>query len=207
MNDIHWYERFGNVPGMAYAGHPDIDRRRLPDHDAKPSVESFVFDGNTQRSLSWKTSDGSTSQSPAAGWRTEEEPRKIPSSRIFRRLYEALELPGTASDYHFAMLGAYESLWSRRKREPEILTELEKILLLDVSLFEAYGESIGHVVQGEKFVPRVPAFQYLITLYEREGFLHEALDIAKRAAKAGQDPSDEQRLTERIAEVQAEDEA
>jgi len=206
MDDIHWYERLGNVPGITYKGHPDVDRRTLPQHNAKPSVESFVFDGRTQRSLSWKTESGSTSRSPAAGWSGGDDPRKTSAPQLLRRLYEAIELPGTISDYHFAMLGVYQVLWAHRKREPEILPELEKILLLDISLVEAHPKSITFDTQGEKFVPHVPAFEYLVALYEREGFLHEALDIAKRAVKAGQDSSDEERLTERIAVLDAEDE-
>ncbi len=207
MNDIHWYERLGNVPGVAYEGHPDVDRRKLPQHDAKPSMESFVFDGRTQRSLSWKTHEGSNSRSPAAGWAGGDDPRNTSAAQLLRRLYEAIELPGTISDYHFAMLGAYQELWSRRRREPEILPELEKILLLDIALVEAHPKSITFDTQGEKFVPRVPAFEYLVALYEREGFLHEALEIAKRAVKAGQGSSDEERLSERIAVLDAEDES
>lgn len=207
MDGIEWYERLGKVPGVAYKSHPAVERTKLPQHNAKPKVESYDFDGRTHRSLSWKTRDGSTSQSPAAGWRTDDDPRKTASSDLLRGLYEALELPGTIADYHFALLGTYQGLWARRKREPELLPELEQLLLLDVALVEAHPDAIAHEIQGEKLTPHVPAFHLLVSLYEREGFLHEALDIAKRGAAVGQGADDMDRVAERLAALEAEDTA
>jgi hypothetical protein len=205
MEDTQWFERLASVPGVQYVSHPDVDRRTLPQYDAKPKVNSFTFDGHTRRSLSWETPDGSTSRSPAAEWGADADRREAASVDLLRRLHEAVELPGTVADYHFALLGAYQVLWGRRKREPELLPEIEKLLLLDVSLVEAQPERIAPEIQGERIVPHVPAFHYLVSLYEREGFLHEALDIAKRAVKVGQGSADEERLIARIAELEAED--
>lgn len=207
MDDIAWYEQLAAVPGVPYTGHPTVDRTKLPQHNAKPEVHSYDFDGRSHRSLSWGTPQGSTSQSPAAGWRIDSDPRKTPSKDLLCALHEALALPGTIADYHFALLGAYDTLWARRKREPELLPELEHLLLLDVALVEAHPDAISHDVQGEKFTPNVPAFHLLVSLYEREGFLRDALEIAKRGAAVGQGDADVERLRERLAEIEAEDSA
>jgi hypothetical protein len=207
IDEIEWYERLGNVPGVTYKGQPAVDRTKLPQHNAKPEVHSYEFDGRVHRSLSWKTREGSTSQSPAAGWRGGDDPRKTPSADLLHKVYEALELPGTVADYHFALLGTYDTLWARRKREPQLLPELEQLLLLDVALVEAHPDAISHEMQGEKFTPHVPAFHLLVSLYEREGFFHDALDIAKRGAGLGQGGDDVERLSERLAAVEAEDTA
>jgi hypothetical protein len=204
MGDIEWYDRLASVPGVGFEGHPDVDRRALPQYNVKPTVNTFEFDGKTHRSLSWKTRDGSTSQSPAAAWASSDLD-SLEGDQVIRRMYQAVELPGTVSDYHFAMLGTYQLLWARRNREPELLPELERIMLLDISLVEAQSASIAFEVQGETTMPSVPAFHHLVSLYEREGFFHEALDIAKRAVKAGQSSADEERLIEQIAQLEAED--
>jgi hypothetical protein len=54
-------------------------------------------------------------------------------------------------------------------------------------------------------MPRVPAFDKLIALYEDEGFVHEALAIAQMATAAGQNASHEARLSQRLANLEAED--
>jgi hypothetical protein len=205
MDDIQWYERLAAVPGVRYEGYPNVDRRKLPQHNAKPSISRFEFDGQVHQSLLWTTRAGSTSQSPAAGWPGAGDSRKDTVAGRIRRVYEALELPGKVADYHFALLGTYEGLWTRRKREPELLPELEKILLLDISLVKAQPDRIAFDQQGEKVMPRVPAFHYLITLYEREGFLHEALEVASLAAMFGQGSEDEERVAARLAQLEAED--
>ena len=105
------------------------------------------------------------------------------------------------------MLGTCGILWSLRKRQPEVLLELEKILLLDITLVEAHGERLAFEHNGEQRMPRVPAFEQLISLYEREGFVHEALAIAKLATAADQGSADEERLSDRLAELTAQDDA
>jgi hypothetical protein len=110
-------------------------------------------------------------------------------------LREALELPGEPSDYHFALMGVYQALWQRRRNAPELLTEIETLCLLDIHLVEAQPSIVVNVYgNGPRFL-QVPAFSQLIQLYEREGFLHAAIDIASRAQ-----PFEQQNV--RLAELQ-----
>jgi hypothetical protein len=192
-----WFPRLAAIPGVNYAGHPDIDRTKLPGHCAKPRIQTLSFGGETHVSAMWNLPDGgATSQSPAAGW-SSTDLRGSPAGFV-RRVYEALELPGAASDYHFALLRAYEELWSMRRGEPEILAELERLCLLDIALVEARPEIIGYTGAAKGVASRVPAFEHLVFLYEGEGFLKDALDIARRAAACGQGTQDVERLEARI---------
>jgi len=203
MEDATWFERLAAVPAVGYTGHPGIDRRALPQHDAKPEIQTFSYEGERQQSLFWKTPTGGGSQSPASAWSSERDPR-APTPAVLRRLYEALELPGKASDYHFALLGTYELLWSRRRKEPEILPELERLFLLDIKLVEERPAIIRGMMPDERFAARVPAFHYLVYLYSREGFLEEALAIAKRAANLGQGDLDLREIEKRQADLEGE---
>jgi hypothetical protein len=207
MSDAEWYEGFRKVPGVAYPGHPDIDRRKLPQHNVKPEIETFDVGGEKHTSVMWQTRDGYSSQSPAAAWSSVDDPRVAEPEDVLRSMYEALELPGTVSDYHFKLLNACAALWSRRKRRPEVLPELEKILLLDISLVGLHGHSLMFEHEDGRVMPGVPAFDQLISLYEGDGFIHEAIAIAKLATAAGQGSSDEERLAERLVELEAEDNA
>lgn len=206
MRDAEWFEGLRTVPGVAYAGHPDVERTKVRGYNAKPKVETLDVGGETLKSVMWKTPDGGySSQSPASAWSSSGDPRTADPSDVIRTLYEALELPGTVADYHFKMLATCGALWSFRKQRPDLLAELEKILLLDVSLIKAHGYSLAFEHNGEHRMPRVPAFDQLISLYEHEGFVHEALAIAKLATATGQGSADEKRLSERLAQLEAED--
>jgi hypothetical protein len=208
MRDADWFEGLRNVPGVAYTGHPGVERTKVRGYNAKPKVEIFEIGSGKHTSMMWRMPEGGySSQSPASAWSSSGDPRNAEPADIIRSLYEALELPGTVADYHFKMLGTCSTLWSLRKQRPELLPELEKILLLDIALIEAHGDSLAFEHNGEHRMPRVPAFGQLISLYEHEGFVHEALEIAKLATAAGQGPSDEERLSERLAKLQAEDDA
>jgi|SRR5581483_7690150 len=205
MDDTKWVSRLGDLSGVGYVSPPAVERRKLPQHDAKPRVATFSYSGKHETSLMWKTGDGETSQSPASAWFSADDPRKISTADMLHRLYEALELPGVASDYHFALLQAYDILWSRRRREPGVLPELERLCLLNIHLVEQRPDIIHMPVQDEEFTARVPAFHYLVFLYEQEGAISDALDIARRAAAAGQDLSDLDRLEQRVAALEEED--
>lgn len=206
MEDAAWFARFADLPGVGYAGHPSIDRRTLPQHDAKPEVQTFSYDGKPQGSLFWKAPPGGSSQSPASAWAPHPDPRTATADAL-RRLYEALELPGQPTDYHFALLGGYELLWTRRRKEPDILPELERLCLLDIRLVEKFQAIILGMIPGQQFAARVPAFHYLVYLYSREGFLDEALTIAKLGAQLGQGDSDLREIEKRIADIEIENDA
>ena len=116
------------------------------------------------------------------------------------------ELPGSASDYHFALLRATEVLWGRRRQEPEILPELERLCLLDIKLIEARPEiARGERGDGASFGLYVPAFEYLVRLYEREGLVEDALHVARRGAAFGRGPAEAERLEARLRDLESED--
>lgn len=86
-----------------------------------------------------------------------------------------------------------------------MLPEIERLCLLDIKLVETRPETVRDPVGGREVTLRVPSFSRLIRLYEREGFIEEALDIARRAAALGQGTVDLQRLEARLQELNAED--
>lgn len=216
MNRAQLFPRLAAVPGVAYSRHPGIDRNRLPGAKARPRTQTFSLEGKVHSYLTWVTSKvhsfltwvtsegDSTTQSPAAARAHTDEDTTEPTE-VLHRVYEALELPGSAADYHFALLAAYESLRSECRTNPDLLAEFECLCLLDVSLVQSRPEAITHEGDGKTFMARVPAFKYLIRLYEREGFLADALAIARSAAACGQGTDDQDRLTKRLQDLKAED--
>jgi hypothetical protein len=204
MDESRWYARIRNIPGVRYEPSIAVDPASLPKHNVKPKVYTFDFDGEKRKSLSWETPDGSTSQSPASEWMSVEGRKETPET-VIQRVYEALELPGTAFDYHFALLHAYDDLAGRARRAPALLAEVERLCLLDVMLLEAVPDVVLNF--GGRDLPplRAPSFARLIDLYERNGFLDDALAIARRGEPLGQCVGEVERLTEEIALLRAED--
>jgi len=175
-----WFRCFAEVPGVSYVS--DQQRRaRLLEHDAVPEVNEFTADGKRIVALMWTTPDGSTSASPAhrlvatcARHETSEQTRD--------RVLSALELPGEILDYHFALQGAAELLYRRRRTEPSCLSFVEQLAWLDVKLVESH-EPLFHISENNDDYIHVLTFDMLVRLYEREGFLHEALAVAERFAR------------------------
>lgn len=203
---IEWFRRLADVPGMDYPGDPRVRRSALPEHDAVPRLVSYTFDGQRHEGLEWAMKDGTTSASPASRHATTlaSPPPDEPFQVHLQRLGEVLELPGTSSDYHFAIQGCVEHLWTRRRQEPGVLPEVERLCWLDIKLIEAQPTGIAYERDGKTDYPRVLAFGYLIQLYEREGFLAEALEVAERAARFGQGAEGDE-LRARLAQVEAEE--
>jgi hypothetical protein len=122
---------------------------------------------------------------------------------LLERLHQALALPGGVTDYHFAILTACSTIWMGRSEHPEMLDHLEELCLLDISLVERRPESLRAPNGGQMF--RIPTFDYLGRLYEREGPYEKALEIAKRGAALDQGEADVKRLEELVSNLQAED--
>ena len=198
LNDLTWYPRFGDVPGVSYKTPAGLTVERLPGFGVSPEIRRYK---GAPDSLEW----GNTSQSPAAA-RASYDDRNPDAAWIIRRLQEALELPGTATDYHFALAGGADSLYSRRLRDPAALPAVERFCWLDVQLIEARPEAF--LVEPGKRTDyyRFPALSRLITIYSTEGYLHEALAYAEKAERFGQGEGRAEKLRERIALIEAEDE-
>ncbi len=170
-----WYRRLGDIPGVGYATPPGVNRFKLRGASAKPKVSRFGFEGRQRLSAEWP---GGGSASPASQhMRTDKDG---PLTEVLHRLHEALELPGTASDYHYALMETYQALYSRRREEALALVEVERLCWLDIALVERCPRD-----RGEEFDLREvdhPAFSRLMQIYEREGYLLEARSVAERAA-------------------------
>lgn len=201
-----WFPRLADIPGIGYSGELGVVRTRLPGYNAKPTVEVYTYDGKQREILWWTAGEGKTTTSPARQYFSGHALRDETSETVIKHLKEALELPGQPADYHFSILGCIEELWAwkRRRREPWLLVEIEQFCLLDIRLIEALPEIIEFKQRGEKHYASVPAFSHLIHLYEREGFLEDALEVARRAARFNPDFSKLQELEQRIAELVSE---
>lgn len=175
-----WYRRFADVPGVGYQG-DDQRRSRLPERDLVPEVHEFDFDGTHSVSLSWTTRRGSSSASPvhelAFG-----DFAKESSAQVRERVLSALELPGEPMDYHFAMQGAAELFYGRRRTDPSFLPFVEWLAWFDARLVETH-EPLFRVNEESSEYISVFALGFLVDFHEREGYLHEALQLAERFAR------------------------
>lgn len=199
-----WFRRLAEIPGVRYNTPQGINRLQLPDHNILPELHTYGFDGRRRESLYWQTRKGSTSASPAQSWQTEPRPGESPAQTGVRQLYEALELPGEPSAYHFAIQNCNEMLWKYRREEPWVVELIEWLCWLDIQLIEACPEAISFDRDDETRYVNVLAFDRLISLYEREGYLREAIKVARRAVRFNQSQHDFESLQERIAQLEAE---
>ena len=183
---VEWFRRLGDIPGVTYVTPNGIDRSKLRGASDRPEVYRFP---SLPPSLSWPTRGGETSQSPASrSADVDFSEKRAPA--VLRRLHETLELPGEASDYHFAIQRVVEELWSRRRRESLARAQLENLAWLDIELIRARPETItNEYADAHPEQPRfynVLAFSRLMFFYEREGALLEALEVAELGMQFGQ---------------------
>ncbi len=192
------------MPGLSYEGSQTVDRTKLPGHILEPEVREYRFEGGLRRSISWPTSKGgSTSASPVHqrvfGSGTDTTPQEA-----LRHLEETLELPGELSDYHFAIQEVCKTVYEGRREDLSLLEEVERLCWLDIELLESYPEIVE--AQPGQYI-RVFAYERLVTLYEGEGYFHEALEVAERSLRMGQEhlPQAAVRLRLILQELDAED--
>ena len=200
---VQWYRRLADVPGVGFEGSPGVDRARLPGHAAVPQIEKTRVNGKRLEMVTWP---GRTSASPAQSWQSKSKKGETPAQAALRQMYEALELPGTPSDYHFAIQGCCNQLldWKTRHNEEWVYAEAEQLCWLDIRLIEAHPEAVSYDQEGKTKYARVIAFATLINLYEQEGYLFEALEVARKAVKFDQQLSSCEELERRIAALEAE---
>jgi hypothetical protein len=137
--------------------------------------------------MSWSTTNGGSSSASPAHERAFADLSRLSRDEVVRWVWEGLELPGKASDYHFLLQGAVEQAWSRRREDPAWLHWLETFAYLDLALVEAAPHAVmleGARPAGE-FV-RITSIERLLTLLEREGALREAMALADRARRFGE---------------------
>lgn len=174
-----WYAHFSKILGIHYNPLAPVDPEKLWNRGARPQVEHYSFDGKQHDSIMWLTADGGyTSASPA-----QQHSLMLSNptpTEILTHLSEALELPGTASDYHFALQGAHESLWRHRRAQADLYNTIETICHLDIALVTLLGQDM----YGDSPFA-VLAFNCLAGIYEVEGRLNEALAVYKQAESQG----------------------
>jgi hypothetical protein len=200
---VKWFSRFADIPKLAYQSPSHIRPKTLPGYNSKPRVERYNFASSTaSTSLIWNYDSMQTSQSPSSAWASSSNSQD--PLIILRKLYEALELPGELEDYHFIFLGGYEALWKIRREHPWVIPELERLCWLDLKLVETYPEIIKLENNISRHALHVPAYDRLIYLYEREGYLDVALDLAERAVKFDQQHDALKRIREKVERLQTE---
>jgi hypothetical protein len=197
-----WFRRFGDIPGITYTRPADLDPTALVGYAAVPEVSAYEFEGRRHESLMWSYGDGETSSSPAHNRAFES--REDSAQDVVRSCYEGLELPGEPSDYHFLIQGTASELWRRRRQHPEMITEVEHLCRLDLQLVETQPVAVTYDEGEDSRFFAVLAFGMLIELFEREGALHEALEVAELAGRYSQGERQREDLLERIAAVESE---
>lgn len=178
--DVRWAARLADVAGVGFTGSPGIDRTKLKDHALRPTKE--------YGSLTWKTRDGWTSQAPAAAHRGE---RDVKPATLIRKTWEALELPGTAADWHYTLLDTTGQLWRLRAREPEHLAVCEQFCRIDIALIRTRPEPFWRGDNPREEFVSVPTFDILIKLLRAVDELDEALAYALLGVQFGQGTEDD----------------
>jgi hypothetical protein len=213
---LEWFHRMGDIPGLAYQPPITVNRATLPGYDKKPRLHRLEFEGRVVESLNWGSlpSDRSdagpgamrSARAPVAERAWTDEQTQDPTDQLLQQLWEGLELPGEGFDYHFAIQCVHQELWRRRLNEPQSLAWFERLAWLDIRLVEAYPQAAQ--IESHEAEVTVAAFHGLTSVYLEEGFLHEAIDVARIAAKVGREekgPNTLQELEARLATVHNED--
>lgn len=192
-----WFRRLGDIPGLEYSPPLAVDRTRLPRHDSEPEIRRVELDDQVREYLSWGTKpiDGEPGGEPA--WTSLTSPAiehlkealgdawpggdLCPTETVLKRLYEALELPGTVEDYHGALTQVRYVLQMRKLAEPAVLDALESLAWLDVRLVLGHPAAFTYEdpEPGHAGFLGIAGFNDLIRLYRGEGFLREALQVAE----------------------------
>jgi hypothetical protein len=197
-SETEWFPRFGAISGVSYTPLAEVDVKRLRGVGIRPEVNR-----SGGGALWWPAEDGSSTASPAYE-HDDVDLSKTTPVKVLRHLAEVLELPGIASDYHFAIQGAAEALWKRRRADPSIFSHVERLSWLDLDLIRARPGAVSYDRDGGTDYYSVAAFGYLTTLYRREGALREALEVAELAGRFGQANTPRDDLAQRIAALEAE---
>lgn len=205
MEDDKWFPRFAEIPGIQYKPPKGLDFSHLLDRGKVPEISYYEFDGKKQKSIMWNYGDTTTGSSPANEWKTIPRPGESEATTILRQVYETLELPGTLSDYHFALQRSHGELNRYIAKEYWVSAQVERLCQLNIILIDKYPETISYENDEGIHYSRVTAFNRLQNLYENEGFLREALEIAKIANKFYEQNDVIEELKERIKLIESED--
>ena len=200
-----WFPRFAEIPGVAYETPPGIDPTKVPGYGMTPEFSEFDSGGQHYESLMWEYGETQSSATPLQELLGEADVSSLDT--LLTWCATGLEMPAEASNYHFHLLETCTQLHKMRRRDQGAIPELERVALLDLALIEAWPRAIYNDYGDNPIFYSAPCFGYLIGLYEGEGALHEALEIAERAAAFGQEPDRREEIATRIAAIDAETQA
>jgi hypothetical protein len=208
-----WFRRMADIAGLDYTSPVPVDRASLPDHDKEPEVRRYDFDDEPRVMVDWglrETSEQGAAYedkvwtplgSPASEHLRElvEDGARPTSEQLLRRLWEALELPGAADDYHQALERVITKLRTRSYWEPAVMETVEALAWLDIRLMRAYP-SIVIIDHPEATRPYwgAHAFTTLHNIYVAEGFLRDALAVSELELEFGADPRRTDELRARL---------
>jgi hypothetical protein len=208
-DDTSWFPRFADIPGVSWTTPPGIDRRQIRGHDLVPETSDWDTDRVYWPSMDRGEEDSSTTATPAQQYVGGDWSGSKTVDAVVRSMAEALELPGTPSDYHFIIAGAQERLWKLRQTEPAALNEVEGLCWLDIELVRARPEIIAPYNEDEPTL-HMAVLDVLYRLYLREGYLAEAEQVATIAVTEFDEGHFQRQLDEahaRRAVLEAEDAA
>jgi hypothetical protein len=190
-----WFSSFETIPGISWKPLVPVVRDKLPGAQARPKVIRDDLDGGKYSYVEWSLPSGQrfsdSSGSPSAQYRHGAENDSRDALAIASKVSEALALPGTRKDYHYAMLGGWSSLHGKRREDPRVFAWIERLCLADIQLMElghdlVFAEnSATHDSRDQANHFFVSAFYELSRLYQREGFLAAAVQIERRCAALG----------------------
>lgn len=179
---VKWFRRVADIPGVSYTPNYHIDRINLVGNDFVPEVSAIEFAGKQKEILSWPSENGHGTITSPAGNRRALIVGDVPASDILRNLYECMELPGEPADYHFMLQGCAEVLLKCGRAENILTSDMEWLCKLDISLVQAFPDAVIPIWDPEQRPTSILCFEILIHLYERQGRVREALEIAEIAS-------------------------
>ncbi len=190
-DDGTWAPSLADLPGVEYVPPEGTRQPRIAAGYATPRVSHHEYDGSSHVWLSWEARDGPTSASPAQRYFSEQTAAEGSTSEVILRLHQGLALPGTPTDYHFAIQNVIDALWKRRRTDPEAVVPIEGLCLLDIAIVEAH-----------RFKENMPlaanlAVRTLIRMYEGAADFDAALEVARRSLPYWIDNGDIERLEEK----------
>ena len=207
-----WFTRFGDIPGITYSlgsPEPTAGRSRLAGSNERPWIqERRSPEGKLEgRSLQWPGTPGRRGWEPSHFGHTWSPAHRIafneppePSialPNLFEWLTDALDLPGKALDYHFAIQFATENLWKRRDQD-DFLQALVEVATLDLLLVQAVPETLAtFAAEGTPYF-RSEALERLAAAHEQLGNLEAAYEVTVVAGRFDQLEPRRKRLAKKL---------
>jgi hypothetical protein len=205
MDDENWFPRFAEIPEIEYAAPKGLDFSHLAVMKITPEISYYNFDGKRRKSIMWNYGNTSSSAAPAHGWTATQRQGESQPLFLLRQVYETLELPGKLSDYHFALQRTHDELNGFIGKESWVASAIENLCKLNIQLLEKHPETISYENENGIHYARVTAFNRLIRLYETEGYLRDALEIAKIALKFDYGYEKVEEIEDKIKLLESED--